>query len=565
MKLDTSHMRYLTPDDFRVLTAVEMGSRNHEVVPTTLIHQIGGLRSISGTNRCISDLAKTRLIQKLRNAKYDGYRISFNGYDYLALKSMLNRGTIFSVGTTIGVGKESDIYSTSDSTGLKKVLKIHRLGRTSFKTVKNNRDYLRNRSSGSWMYLSRLAANKEYQFMSTLFTNGFNVPEPYDYSRHSILMQWIDGFPMRVLRKHSNHKKLYSDLMKFIVKLANHGLIHCDFNEFNIVIVNEDARDKYDTDFIVIDFPQCISIGHVDAEYYFKRDVECIKRFFRKKLNYAPEEDPIMIDTDGYGEGYKYSEPDFHRDVKRIAELDVQVEASGFSKKKKSDRDLEDAVESMRGSIKDGENEDEEFEVMGEDEDEDGSDYGYDDEYDSEDLEEESSDDDDDAEDLEEENERIIEALQHGVKELKMDKLVALLIFLPSSTFSWTIISTRTTRASKIVSWTTETTWTAWTIWTSKTISWATKTTWATWATWAAWAAWTSKVFSWATKTFSLTFMMTMMMFSWTSKFFSWAPETTLLATVTLTLTSKSLATVTLTLTSKSLVTMMFMVFICIF
>lgn len=416
MKLDISHMRYLTPDDFRVLTAVEMGSRNHEVVPTQMIHQIGGLRSISGTNRCISDLAKLKLIQKLRNAKYDGYRMSFSGYDYLALKSMLNRGTVYSVGTTIGVGKESDIYSTSDKNSHKKVLKIHRLGRTSFKTVKNNRDYLRNRSSGSWMYLSRLAANKEYQFMSTLFTNGFSVPEPYDYSRHCVLMQWIDGFPMRQLREHSDHKKLYSDLMKFIVKLANHGLIHCDFNEFNIIIVNEDALDKYQDNFIVIDFPQCISIEHTDAESYFNRDVECIRRFFRKKLNYDPVTDSTMVDTDGYGEGFKYLYPDFKRDVKRVADLDIVVEASGYSKKKKNDNDYEAAVESMRIGV---EETNDDFEVVGEDEEPEG-DYS---EEDYEDYSEEEDSTEEDSEAEEEENERIIEALQHGVENLKMDKL----------------------------------------------------------------------------------------------------------------------------------------------
>ncbi|ODV72934.1 protein kinase RIO2 CYBJADRAFT_151690 [Cyberlindnera jadinii NRRL Y-1542] len=409
MKLDTSHMRYLTPDDFRVLTAVEMGSRNHEVVPTSLIHNIGGLRSISGTNRCISDLAKLKLIRRLRNAKYDGYRLSHTGYDYLAIKSMTNRKTLYSLHTTIGVGKESDIYSVSDQAGRKKVLKIHRLGRTSFRTVKNNRDYLRNRSSGSWMYLSRLAANKEYQFMSTLFVNGFSVPEPYDYSRHCVLMQYIDGFTMRQLREHSNKAKLYSDLMKFIVKLANHGLIHCDFNEFNIIIINEDARDQYKEDFVVIDFPQCISIGHQDAEYYFKRDVECIRRFFRKKLGYDPKEQKGMLDTDGYGEGYKYAYPDFHRDVERIADLDIQVEASGYSKKKKNDRDLEDAVASMRGGVDEAEDEE------AEDEDEDEDDYSYDDEDDSE--------DDDGEDDEDEENERIIQALQEGVEGLKMDKL----------------------------------------------------------------------------------------------------------------------------------------------
>ncbi|RYY77876.1 hypothetical protein EON63_18120 [archaeon] len=44
MKLDVTCMRYLTKDDYRVLTAVEMGMRNHEMVPIPLIVQIAQLR-----------------------------------------------------------------------------------------------------------------------------------------------------------------------------------------------------------------------------------------------------------------------------------------------------------------------------------------------------------------------------------------------------------------------------------------------------------------------------------------------------------------------------------------
>jgi RIO kinase 2 len=39
-------------------------------------------------------------------------------------------------------------------------LKLHRLGRTSFRAVKSKRDYLGRRNSFSWLYLSRLAALK---------------------------------------------------------------------------------------------------------------------------------------------------------------------------------------------------------------------------------------------------------------------------------------------------------------------------------------------------------------------------------------------------------------------
>lgn len=417
----------MTGDDFKVLQAVEQGSKNHEVVPTTLIHQLSGMRSMSGTNRSISDLAKLKLISKLRNAKYDGYRLTYNGIDYLALHSMLNRDTVYSIGGSIGVGKESDIYKVSDKNGVEKVMKMHRLGRTSFHTVRNNRDYLKKNSKNgvNWMVLSGLAANKEFQFITMLYAKGFKVPEPFDNSRHVIIMELIKGYPMRRLRKHRNLPELYNNLMKFIVKLGCSGLIHCDFNEFNIMIKDEseiDPNDPTDLGFVVIDFPQSISIQHKDAEYYFQRDVDCIRRFFKKKLKYEPKNDPSMLDTDGFGDGYRYAYPDFQRDIKRTDNLDELVQASGFSKKHPGDRDLEDVMVDMRnteeGIDDDGENtnkDDTDNEAESATDVEDVSEYYY------SESEEEVSEEEYDSQD--EENERIIEALSNGVGNLKMDKM----------------------------------------------------------------------------------------------------------------------------------------------
>lgn len=122
-----------------------------------------------------------------------------------------------------------------------------------------------------------------------------------------------------------------------------------------------------------------------------------------------------MVDTDGYGDGYKYTHPNFKRDVQRIASLDIQVEASGYSKKRKGDRDLEDAVAGMRGNV-------DMEEVVGENEGTDDSEDEEEQDYDSDDYESEENEDDNEEQD-EEENERIIQALQDGVEGLKMDKL----------------------------------------------------------------------------------------------------------------------------------------------
>lgn len=49
-----------------------------------------------------------------------------------------------------------------------------------------------------------------------------------------------------------------------------------------------DDRDKV----TMIDFPQMVSVSHLNARELFVRDVECVVRFFERKLNHAVENDP---------------------------------------------------------------------------------------------------------------------------------------------------------------------------------------------------------------------------------------------------------------------------------
>ncbi|KAF2121130.1 RIO1 family-domain-containing protein [Lophiotrema nucula] len=297
-----------------------MGSRNHEVVPTPLISQIASLRA-GGVPKCISNLAKIGLIAKVKNAKYDGYRLTYGGLDYLSLHTHTKAGTVYSVGNQIGVGKESDIFVCASEQGRQLVLKIHRLGRISFRTVKANRDYLRNRSSGSWMYMSRLAALKEFEFMKALRREGFPVPEPVGQNRHTVVMSLVDAFPMRQISAVGDAAStLYAELLSLIVRLAQHGLIHGDFNEFNILIEEKTSTDGSDVTLIptLIDFPQMVSIDHSNAEYYFDRDVACIKRFFSRRFGFTSDEPG----------------PFFKDSIRTVTKrLDVEVEASGFSRK----------------------------------------------------------------------------------------------------------------------------------------------------------------------------------------------------------------------------------------
>lgn len=243
--------------------------------------------------------------------------------------------------------------------------------------------------------------------MKALHDEGFEVPTPIDQSRHQIVMSLIDGFPMRQLQEHDDPARLYQTLMEFIVRLAQHGLIHCDFNEFNIMIREDFDRKDPKSEIVVIDFPQCVSIDHMDARRYFDRDVECIKLFFRKKLGYVSK-----------------TWPDFDRDVKRDGEaIDKLVGASGFSKKQS--KDLEDA---LAQSLEVDENElDDTIRDDADEEDvtEDAEmvEAGEEDAKVEDDAEEELDDEAEEEEEEEEEDPLEKAIAERGIENLKMDKL----------------------------------------------------------------------------------------------------------------------------------------------
>lgn len=110
----------------------------------------------------------------------------------------------------------------------------------------------------------------------------------------------------------ANVEGLYDDLMNLIMRLGNSGVIHGDFNEFNIMIT-EDQKP------VLIDFPQMVSTSHPNAKMYFDRDVQGVREYFRKKFGYESEDYPKFDD------------------LEREDNLDVEVSCSGFTKEMERD------------------------------------------------------------------------------------------------------------------------------------------------------------------------------------------------------------------------------------
>lgn len=174
------------------------------------------------------------------------------GYDILTLHNLKSRKIIAAIGDRIGTGKESDIYLAVRPNGEQVVLKFHRLGRTSFRNVKKTRDYFvyhqKGRNVGapkmnqanSWLFLSRKSALKEFAFMKALYSVDYPTPEPIAHNRHIVVMTLIRGVPLyqvvRTKLSADQAASIFHQASELALRLAKHGLVHCDLNEFNLIV-----------------------------------------------------------------------------------------------------------------------------------------------------------------------------------------------------------------------------------------------------------------------------------------------------------------------------------------
>ncbi|ESU38239.1 Serine/threonine protein kinase [Giardia duodenalis] len=284
--LDVSYVDSLPPSYYRVLTAVEMGMKNHDYVPLNLVISLSGIRHGS-IPHIVQELLKIKLISHI-GAPIDGYALTYMGYDYLSLNVMKRRGVISAIGSRIGVGKEADVYMAMRPNGQYVVLKLHKLGRTSFKTAKTKRDYMGPRKSASWMYLSRLAAVREFGFMVALKERSFPVPDPISINRHCVCMSYVEGIPMHAIKDIDIEAAnlLAKDIHTQMVRMLRYGIVHGDCNEFNAIVQTSDPENctPETTRVVIIDFPQVIQSIAPEAEEQFNRDVMSVEAFFNRRF-----------------------------------------------------------------------------------------------------------------------------------------------------------------------------------------------------------------------------------------------------------------------------------------
>ncbi|PSP33707.1 serine/threonine protein phosphatase [Halobacteriales archaeon QH_10_70_21] len=266
-----AQMAELDPEDFHLLSGLEHGMRFSEWVATGKLPEFSRLDEEEvgyRVDRCMDrDLIERKTIQ------YTGYRLTFEGYDALALHTFAERGTVDGVGAPLGVGKESDVYEARSFEPL--ALKYHREGYTNFREVQKEREYTAEKEHRSWLYTARKAAEREFEALETLYPD-VSVPKPVDQNRHAIVMEKLDGVELsRAELEPAQVVGVLELVLEEMTAAYRAGYVHADMSEYNVFVASDGVT--------LFDWPQAVPTDHENSRELLERDVENLLGYFERK------------------------------------------------------------------------------------------------------------------------------------------------------------------------------------------------------------------------------------------------------------------------------------------
>ena len=280
-------LKKLERQDFRVLIGIELGMVSHAFTPVEHILKYSSL-TLEETTFRLRKLHRFNLIKR-RSKPFLGYTLNALGYDCLALNALVKGGYLEALGKPLGIGKESDVYDALAPKDERVAVKFMRVGRTSFRQTRKTRLYIAGRRHISWIYQSRLAAEREFKVLALLHKAGVRVPKPLAWNRHVLVMEVIMGTELADYYEIPNPEKVFDEIVENIhLAYTKAKIIHADLSAYNVLI-------KPDGHILLIDWPQCVEKNQPESDFYLRRDVENVVRYFNRKFRINVDIEKVLI------------------------------------------------------------------------------------------------------------------------------------------------------------------------------------------------------------------------------------------------------------------------------
>ena len=258
----------LNKSDFKILKVFASSLKTRQFLNLSTLSQYSNLNQRLVEHH-LERLVKSGLVGKSNI----GFTLLVTGLDIYVLKILSNRNTITSIGPQIGIGKEAEIYLAHDSQEKDKILKMFRLGRSSFKQIKRKRDI--STSTSNWLLLNIQTAKREYDILNYLRQSSTSFPTPLFRSFHCIVMEPFYGSKLADAESLEDPQSVLEKIISNVKIAYQNGYINGDLNEYNIMVNNDNI--------FILDWPQAIKSDTINANVVLLRDVKNILKFFSKK------------------------------------------------------------------------------------------------------------------------------------------------------------------------------------------------------------------------------------------------------------------------------------------
>jgi RIO kinase 1 len=206
----------------------------------------------------------------------------FDRATLMVIYDFLKSDMLYEVNGVVNAGKEARVYWGKNKEGKDLAVKIYLTSSAEFKKGMSKYiegDYRFKGVKHDTRSLIFTWAQKEYRNLEQAFRAKVRVPKPIAVKKNVLIMEFIgeNGVNASSLKEQSpkNPDKVYNTVLTYITRLYRKAeLVHGDLSEYNIMM----WRNRP----VLFDMAQAVPTTHPMAEFFLRRDLTNINRFFSR-------------------------------------------------------------------------------------------------------------------------------------------------------------------------------------------------------------------------------------------------------------------------------------------
>jgi RIO kinase 1 len=206
----------------------------------------------------------------------------FDKATFMVIYQLLNSGVLYEVHGVVNAGKEARVYWGKNKEGKDLAVKIYLTASAEFK--KGMLKYIEGdyrfkgvkRDTRSLIFTW---AQKEFRNLEQAYRAKVRVPKPVAVKNNVLVMEFIgkNGVNAPSLKEQapSDPEKVYEVLLTYVKRLYRKAeLVHGDLSEYNIMMWKGKP--------VIFDIAQAVPTSHPMAEFFLRRDLTNVNRFFSR-------------------------------------------------------------------------------------------------------------------------------------------------------------------------------------------------------------------------------------------------------------------------------------------